>query len=201
MLPSNSPSNPFSSRNVRPGAIPFLFSADEAPTQLVDRLRAADWWGEIVGPHGSGKSSLVAALAPHLAAADRHLLSISLHDGQRHLRAYAGDRAAVDRRCLVIVDGYEQLSWFSRWRLKRLCRRRGCGLLVTSHGPVGFPRLYTMRPTLETAMQIVAGLVDLESGPIRRADVERLFAVRGGNLRDVLFDLYDLYEERRNRPA
>ena len=200
-VPSNSASNPFSSRNIRPGAIPFLFAADEEPAQIVEQLHAAAWWGEIVGPHGSGKSALVATLAPQWAAAGRRLVSISLHDGQRHLRAFTRDLATVDHQCLVIVDGYEQLSWLSRWRLKRLCRRRGCGLLVTSHEPVGLPRLYTMRPSAPTAERIVAGLVDLESGVIHRDDVERLFEIRGGNLREMLFDLYDLYEERRHRRA
>jgi hypothetical protein len=199
--PSHSRSNPFSSRNVRPGAMPFLFASNEAPAQLVERLRAAAWWGEIIGPHGSGKSALVAAIAPQLAVAGRRVLSISLHDGQRHLRAFAGDLAAIDRQCLVVVDGYEQLSWFSRLRLKRFCRRRRCGLLVTAHEPVGLPRLYTTRPTLEMAERIAASLVDLKGSAIRRDDIARAFAVRGGNLREVLFDLYDLYEERRGGRA
>lgn len=194
---SQSPSNPFSSRNVRPGAIPFLFAADESPAQLVGRLQTARWWGEIVGPHGSGKSALVAALAPQLAAAGRRLLTISLHDGLRHLRAFTNDLSTIDRQSVVIVDGYEQLSWLSRWRLKRLCRQKDCGLLVTSHASVGLPRLHTTQPTLETAVRIVADLVDLQGGPIHRADVERLFVLRAGNLREVLFDLYDLYEERQ----
>jgi len=194
---SQSPSNPFSSRNVRPGAIPFLFAADESLAQLAGRLQTARWWGEIVGPHGSGKSALLASLTPQLAAAGRRSLHISLHDGQRNLRAFADDLSTIDRQSVVIVDGYEQLSWLSRWRLKRLCRQKDCGLLVTSHTPVGLPRLYTMQPTLETAVRIVAGLVDLQRGPIQRADVERLLALRAGNLREVLFDLYDLYEERR----
>jgi hypothetical protein len=195
------PSNPFSSRNIRPGAIPFLFAADETPEQLVERLRAASWWGEIVGRHGSGKSALLATLAPFLASAGRRLVNITLHDGQRNLRAFARELAAVDRQCLVIVDGYEQLSWLARLRLKRQCRQRGSGLLVTSHAPTGLPRLYTTRPGLETALRVVGRLVDLDGDHVRRDDVERLLAARGGNLRDVLFDLYDLYEERRGQRA
>lgn len=195
------PSNPFSSRNVRPGAIPFVFAAGESARQVVQRLRAAHWWGQIVGPHGSGKSALVATLAPHLVDAGRRLTCITLHDGQRNLRALARDLAEIDETSLVVVDGYEQLSWFSRWRLKRQCQRKGSGLLVTSHATASLPWLYSTQPSLEMALQIVARLSQGSEPCIRREDVERLYAARRGDLRDVLFDLYDLYEARRRPTA
>ena len=62
--------NPFATRFVRPGAIPYRFA-----NGLVGRDRASlrqhDWRGEIVGPHGSGKSTLVQTLIPPLKEAGR----------------------------------------------------------------------------------------------------------------------------------
>jgi hypothetical protein len=116
------------------------------------------------------------------------------------VRAFARELAQIYESFLVVVDGYEQLSWFSRWRLKRQCRKRGSGLLVTSHGAANLPWLYATQPSVETAIQIVARLSQGSELCVRREDVERLYAARRGDLRDVLFDLYDLYEARR-RPT
>ena len=60
--------NPFATRHVRPGAIPFHFPAETSAAQLVARLRELNWRGAIVGPHGSGKSTLLVALAPGSSA-------------------------------------------------------------------------------------------------------------------------------------
>ena len=68
MTPNSDPSadNPFSTRYTRPGAIPFRFPPGTSADGLVEQLRRQQWRGAIVGPHGSGKSSLVAALVPPL---------------------------------------------------------------------------------------------------------------------------------------
>ncbi len=74
--PLDASDNPFCTRWVRPGAIPFLFPPGENAEELADRLRQAGWWGEITGPHGSGKSALLAALTAaieHAPASGRSL--------------------------------------------------------------------------------------------------------------------------------
>ena len=53
--------------------------------QLVARLAANGWWGEIVGPHGCGKSTLLEALKPAFRAAGCRIHAITLRDGQRRL--------------------------------------------------------------------------------------------------------------------
>lgn len=55
------PINPFSTTFIRPGAIPFLFPNDQTIQDVVRQLAATDWWGQIIGPHGTGKSTLTAA--------------------------------------------------------------------------------------------------------------------------------------------
>jgi hypothetical protein len=54
--------NPFSTRHVRPGAIAYQFPPGKSADRLVQRLGENNWQGQIVGPHGSGKSALMAAL-------------------------------------------------------------------------------------------------------------------------------------------
>ena len=161
---------------------------------------AADGWrGQIVGPHGSGKSTLVAALVEALAAEGRPAFVIALRDVQRRLPR--GWRREVEQAAarLVIVDGYEQLGRLARWGVKFTCRRRGWGLLVTAHGDAGFPTLVATSPSLELAELLVDQLVPPGASAFDRAVVARAFADANGNLREMLFALYDQFERQQPR--
>jgi hypothetical protein len=191
------PANPFSSSRVRPGALAFLFDPRNTPETLLNRVQDNGWWGEIVGPHGAGKSALLAALIPVVERAGRRVVLLELHDGQRRLPPNAWTAIGSHAATLVVVDGYEQLSRLSRWRLKRCCRNRRLGLLVTSHVSVGLPALFHTAPELTLALQIVEQLQNGYPRLIGPEDVAAPFVRHEGNLREMLFDLYDLYEERR----
>jgi hypothetical protein len=103
---------------------------------------------------------------------------------------------------LIAVDGYEQLSCLSRWRLAWLCRRRRLGLLVTAHQPVGLPMLYRTQPGPELFDGLIERLLGDEFAPAWREAAAQAFAKRQGNVREALFDLYDVYEtQRRSRRA
>jgi hypothetical protein len=197
MNPSNAPDNPFSARRISPGAIPFVFPPDQSAETLVDRLRQADWRGEIIGPHGSGKSTLLATLIAAIERAGQRTVLVVLHDGERRLPLdlYADHR--LRRPVLLIVDGYEQLARWRRLMLGRFCRRRKIGLLVTAHESVGFPLIFHTAASDGLAQQIVARLMDGRQPPFTADEVSRSLSQRNGDLRETLFDLYDLYEQRR----
>ena len=189
--------NPFCSRRIRPGALPFQFPEGDDAARLVDRLASNGWWGQIVGPHGSGKSALLAALTPVIEQTGRDTRLIELHDGQRRLPLSLGSDARVSASTMLLVDGYEQLGRMSRFRLKRTCRRHAAGLLVTAHAPVGLPDLFRTSPELELALDIVGKLTHGYESCVNSRDVAQRFSRHGGNLREMLFDLYDVYEQRR----
>jgi hypothetical protein len=198
MMNSESTSgNPFSTRYTRPGALGFHFDEGENEGTLVARLRRSGWWGQIVGPHGSGKSTLLATLRPALEAADRDVRFVSLRQGDRHLPLTGRDWRAFSNDTQLVVDGYEQLRWLARWDVERRCRRRQCGLLVTSHRDLGLPALWTMNARLELALALVRRLLPPGDAVIDVCDVEIAWRSQNGNLRELLFSLYDLYEQRR----
>ncbi len=194
-LPAN---NPFSTRCTRPGAIPFRFENGADATTLVGRLRSLGWRAQIVGPHGSGKSTLIAALRPALAAAGREVRLVGLHQGDRRLPISADEWRQFTPATQLIVDGYEQLGAFARWQVARRCRRQGCGLLVTTHADVGLATLFTTSPCLELAVALVRQLLPPCDDTIAEADIEAAWRANGGNLREMLFALYDLFEQRRS---
>jgi hypothetical protein len=189
--------NPFCTARVRPGAIPFAFPTGQTAAALVARLGAQGWRGQIIGPHGSGKSTLVASLILELARHGRRPFLVELHDGQRRLPVDLRRVPGLDSTAVVIVDGYEQLAFLPRLRLRWFCRRQGLGLLVTSHTSVGLPELYATSTTAGQACELAAHLLGPEAALIRPEEVAERFARHEGDLREVLFDLYDLYEQRR----
>jgi hypothetical protein len=174
-----------------------MFPPGADAASLADRLRQNDWFGQIIGPHGSGKSSLVASLIPAIEAADRRVVLYELHDGERRLPVPPRQRVRQGESTVVVVDGYEQLAPWNRLRLTRFCRRFGIGLLVTTHRDMKLPDLLTLDASLAVAQQVVERLQAAFPRRITPEDVERRFAAQQGNLREMLFDLYDLYEQRR----
>jgi len=194
--------NPFCTRRIRPGAVPFCFPSGVDVENLLDCLRRNQWRGEIVGPHGSGKSTLLASILKAVEQAGRQSVCFELHDGQRSLPS--GWRrntkmAALSRPAIVAVDGYEQLSLWSRFCLKRYCRRRHLGLLVTSHAATGMPEIFRTTASLDMALQIVEQLMQKEHLTIPANVIADSLARNDANIRELLFDLYDFFEQQRNK--
>ena len=99
---------------------------------------------------------------------------------------------------VFLLDGYEQLNCWNRFRLKWFCRRSGSGLVATAHQSVGLPDLFRPTIDLDLAWRIVQQLQQGCQRPVTREDLAERFLAHQGNLRETLFDLYDLYQ-RYNR--
>jgi len=188
--------NPFATRFTRPGAIAFIFPPGITAESLVDRLESYAWRGQIIGPHGAGKTSLLHALCPELERRGRSNAWISLRDGQRTLPGGALPGMPIDRPCQVIVDGYEQLTWWTRWRFNRQCKKHGWGLLVTAHASVGLPTVFEVQPQLQVLQQIARQLAATSSWQIADSEIAELFDRTGRNIRESLFELYDAYQRQ-----
>jgi hypothetical protein len=195
--------NPFSTSFVRPGAIAYQFANGESAASLVDRFLATGRRGQIVGPHGVGKSTLLKLLRDELAARAEVVTQFELHDDQRSLTK----PVELAPRSIIVVDGYEQLSFASRIELAWSVRSKACGLLVTTHRavwfPVRLPVLAELRPSVDVAVQLVASLLAQHglastAGGISPAVIERIFFEVGGDMRELFFRLYDLYESQRS---
>jgi hypothetical protein len=189
--------NPFATRSVRPGALPYLFPPGEEISDLVEKLRAHDWCGEIIGPHGAGKSTLLAALIPELEAAGRRVVVGRLGVGEHRVPREILSARPWSSSTQIVVDGYEQLGWCRQQVLRRQCRSAGSGLLVTAHAVTGLPSLAKLAPTRETIEQVVAALLAKCPGAISTAEIEQAYARHGENVRELLFELYDRYEAYR----
>jgi len=190
--------NPFSSRYTRPGALAFVYSAGDSADTVLSRWRAAGRRGAIEGPHGSGKSTLLTELASRLVDDAVKLRTFVLRDGERRLPK--GAHGGLGPNDVMIVDGFEQLSWWSRRQLLRAVHRVGAGLLVTSHKAVrDVPTIYSATTSAATAQLLVDRLTSQAGAtPIANSQLESLYAAHGGDIRELMFRLYDLYESQRS---
>jgi hypothetical protein len=189
--------NPFSTRYVRPGALPFLFGPGESLAGLADRLTDQGRWGQIVGPHGSGKSTLLAALVSELERRGCQLQAVRLNQRDHLLPSQMWEIAAQPGTQLLVIDGFEQMGFWLHRRLCRLCRYNGHGLLVTCHRDLGLPELYRTIVTPVLGRQVLDVLLtDKQRRVVEAFDLPRSLAEHRGNFREVLFALYDLYEEQ-----
>lgn len=192
--------NPFATRFTRPG---YRFVEPEdvsAVESLTVRFLRNGKRGQIVGPHGCGKTSLVYAMTRSLQTAFRetHFLVIR-RQGWLGFRTekIAGLPGSGDND-LWVVDGVENLSPIQRWCLVGHCRYRNCGLLLTSHQELlGVPVLKQMLPTFSQFKQIVEHLVHAQHATVQSSSVREAYDRNGGNYREGLMFLYDVFQQQR----
>ncbi len=188
-------SNPFATRHTRPGAVPPLDPlggplAVGPVLAMLDRHPAL----AIVGPHGTGKSTLLAAIASELDSAGSPLVLRRRRDSIAALQAILRAR----RGTTLLLDGWERVGPLAGRLVRLAARLRGCRLVVTSHRPAGMPTAVETVGTLPLLTAIVARL-PANAGLITPADLADAFARHRGNLRDALADLYDRFEHRARR--
>lgn len=223
--------NPFSTRRIEAGKIPFYFEKESfftflgetAPGELENESKTAQnsiflnhlyekfvqyhYRAQIIGDHGTGKTSLIFDFCAILVQKGCKINRVSLHDRQRRLPAefwWQQKRLAENiengnsSHCSVaVIDGYEQLSFLEKMKVRSIFRQGKAGLLITAHKPAfQIPLLFQTQGTWETLTVILERLFRDQEGikPPSHDLCRELLDRHQGNIRNVLFDLYDFYE-------
>ena len=187
-------SNPFATRFVRPDAATYLTLQTPSIDELVERFEQHGRRAQILGPHGVGKSTLLATIVAELRARGGEVHAITLHMGERRLPTEFEQSIVWTSRPIVVVDGAEQLSGLRRRGLISKATKHAAGLLITTHTDLGLPTLCELVPRESDAVAIARHLDP--KGIVSDDDVRAAFARRKGDLRETLFDLFDLYRAR-----
>jgi (2Fe-2S) ferredoxin len=147
-VPNFSSPNPFATRFTQPGAIPYHFPTDVSLESLATQFfhqhrgRAA-----IVGPHGSGKTSLLYAISPHLGIIHQHHLcqgdpvpKTLLHQHPHQLH-HAEDTTQHDEQNKTSppISHAKQIHWYR----------------LMSHRGHSFPSSVSDRPATEDSRRIL----------------------------------------------
>lgn len=184
-------SNPFSTKFTRPGAIAYQCAPGKSMAYYADCFLSNGRRGQVVGPHGTGKSTFVIAFQKELAARglDVHLITLHSFD-----KSGLNNLLTLQPGSILILDGFEQLPFWRRFKIIQSTRWRKIGLLTTSHVSFGLPTLLETSVDLETAQNLVRTLTGSEPSE----NLESLLTKHNGNLREVFFDLYDECEGTNN---
>lgn len=181
-------SNPFSTKFIRPGAIAYQCVPGKSISYYADCFLSNGCRGQVVGPHGTGKSTFVIAIQKELAARGLDVRLVTLHSFDKN---ELGSLLTLQSGSILILDGFEQLPFWRRFRITQSTLWRKIGLLTTSHVSFGLPTLLETRADLETSQNLVRTLTGSEPPE----NLGALLTKHNGNLREVFFELYDVYEK------
>jgi len=167
-----------------------------------------DYRAQIIGCHGTGKTTFLIGFIKFLERQDHIVNHFTLNDRQRFLtRGFweyhnylmsQSKYGELKKPPIAVIDGYEQLSLDQKMWLRMACRKGRCGLLISTHSPAWrIPVLLHTKPTYKTLQHVIKHLFseipDIE--PPDESLCRSLFEQHHGNIRNVLFDLYDHYEQ------
>ena len=189
--------NPFATRFTAPGELPWI-EREIRSADCIDRLLELQCRAAIVGPHGSGKTSLLACLIPQLHARG---LTTELHTLRRFEFSAVRFVAKLwqSKSSIVVIDGFEQLNYFFRRIASAIARSKNMGLLVTLHRHCFLPTLVETQVSAETAWCVIqeayasAGLEG--EPPVDISELEHMLSSQQGNLREVFMNLYDRFRD------
>jgi len=217
-------SNPFCSRFLQPGYIPFCFPGTESVSQLADRIRAprgrraprgktaqAALRLSIVGPHGSGKSTLLHELCQELRGDRQSNCQIDsglivLHSSSNKLAALRSILRQIHRDPWCLIDGYEQIPRWAQFLLVAWAKTRGVALCVTAHRlPWMFQTLWETRVDTQVESHVIecllANVAGHDGGPssvisdlLESPHWAASRQKHQENLRESLFDMYDWWQ-------
>jgi adenylate kinase family enzyme len=203
------PSNPFSTRFIQPGALSYEFFGRTTANALAERvLSLPSKRAMIVGPHGSGKSTLVQSLLEpiSLIAPAVRIHSLRFSSAKNTNQLLLRERKGWANGSIVLLDGYEQIPFWTRMLVERSVRRKSATLLVTMHKPrPGFELLWQTRTDGKTAEWVIGQLLpENQRGEtitrlLRSPDWTESRLRNGENLRESLFDMYDWWQKDANR--
>ena len=154
--------------------------------EILAVLAGQDHRGSIVGPRGSGKTTLLEQLADHLTG---RIVWVRLNaeSGRPFSTAHNILRHEPGPKHTILIDGSEQLSPWSWWRIHHRIRAAGT-IVITSHQPGRLPALYECTTDPELLEDLVRKLAPQVT---ESTDLHELFHRHGGNIRLCFRELYD----------
>ena len=141
------------------------------------------------------KSTLLRQLTRHFTKIGQPIIEVRLTNGSRRLPFPIRHLVGMEPEKILIIDGFEQLAFWKRQLIKTIARIRGTGLLITTHKDQGLATMAKTFSNLTTLKAIIERLdCDRRLGNISDNDLCKLLDTFDGNVREVLFRLYDLVE-------
>lgn len=191
---------------------PPEIDASELVQSLVDRFDREPALA-VIGPHGTGKTTLLHCLKPRLEAGFGDVRYVRLNSSSKPVSPVEATRMLAHQG-LVVIDGFEQLPLASRLVIVAYAKfgRQAGRLLATAHRrqwlvPTFFCTRWDATIVRDLTAEKLAGLTAWQRAAMQPI-ADRLAQQHLGdrevgssvpaNVRDYWFSLYDAYEELRS---
>jgi energy-coupling factor transporter ATP-binding protein EcfA2 len=163
--------------------------------EILIRLKELNHRAAIVGPDGSGKTTLMEDLEKVLTTQGVRTRMVFVND-LSPLTDPACRRllSELAREEVLLLDGADLVPRSCWSLLKRHTITHASGLVITSHRPGLLPTLIECTTSL-ALLQEIARELQPPDRPIPLESLESLFRRHQGNIRSCLRDLYDLYAQ------
>lgn len=180
--------NPFRSRRVEQ----IRYALPEACLDAIADDALQQRCSCLLGPKGTGKTTLLEDLEPRLQARGHTTQWIRLHlDSPRADRRAATQLLnQLPRHAICLFDGAEILNQLQWLQVRRAARKRGFHLIATLHKPRGVPILRHTSPSWSLAEKFVRQLAGAHSSEELVNHAKDSFDLNHGNMREVFRSCY-----------
>lgn len=172
---------------------------DKGWSELLTRLARQRYRGAIVGPHGTGKTTLLEDLGERLEAIGFVCRHVSVNQAEpwsneRHF-SLTSDLTKEDA---LLIDGADFLTAVE-WMKFRYAARAAGALIITTHARGRLPLLAECTSSAEVLEEILKDLLgERLNDRLLRLALSR-YELHDGNIRNVLRDLYDFFSARNHQ--
>ncbi len=179
--------NPFAARRIE--ALAFRLPDGLTWDAFLDRCAAAKWRGAVVGPRGSGKTTLFEQLAPRLRERGfvPHLFRLQAESPIAEKQGLLTRVRSMRAPDFLLLDGAEQLTT-REWLTLHSAASSMAGCLITVHRTSRLPTLLETKTSPALLIELAA---ELTGERLTNADATALYKRHFGNLRECLRTLYD----------
>jgi hypothetical protein len=179
--------NPFADERLE--RLDFRMPAGSTWESFLKRCADNNYRGAIVGPMGSGKSVLMAQLAPRLAelGLTPRIFHLSPDSRRAEKEAVITETKKMRAPDILLLDGAEQLQTRD-WLILRSVIDGLAGCILTLHRT---GRLPTLIETTTTPALLEELAVELTGGRLPLGEAAGIFARGRGNIRECFRELHD----------
>jgi hypothetical protein len=179
--------NPFTSDRIE--NLAFRFPGTQTWDTLLARLEANQFRGSIVGPHGSGKSTVMEQLVPRLEERGfvPHLMILNAESKAANKDAVLAEVRRLRAPDFLLLDGAEQMST-RQWLPLRAVVDQLAGCVVSVHRTGRLPTVLETETSPALLEDIVA---ELTGSRLPAGEAAAIHLRNRGDIRSCLRELYD----------
>lgn len=165
--------------------------SDQNIQALIDRFQKSHCIGAILGPHGTGKSTLLEDLQLKLNSRGYITRHRRIHEGisRQEKRALFADILNGDNS-VFFLDGGENLGFASWFWLVCQVRMKGCRLLATTHKVSLLPTLHKTEVNKRLMLELTRLLADEHWDKCLENLALDIYQRYRGNMREVFRACY-----------